>query len=55
LFRNTPEAPLRESAVRKLSAVVFWSEQRGRWRELCAATVQKRPALRTKAMPANQP
>ena len=47
LVGRTPEHGLRESAVRKLSAVVLWSEQRDRWRELlAAASVQKQPALR---------
>jgi hypothetical protein len=47
LVGRTPEDGLRESAVRKLSAVVLWSEQRDRWRELlAAASVQTQPALR---------
>ena len=43
----SPEAPafaLRESAVRKLSTVVLWSEQRIRWRQLLAAVEQSRLA-----------
>jgi len=47
LVGRTPEDGLRESAVRQLSAVVLWSEQRDRWRELlAAASVQKQLALR---------
>jgi hypothetical protein len=37
LLRHTPQDGLRESAVRKLSGVVLWSEQRARWRVLRAA------------------
>jgi hypothetical protein len=36
LLGNAPKDRLRESAVRKLSAVVPWSEQRHRWHELVA-------------------
>ena len=47
LLANTPKDWLRESAVRKLSGVVLWSEQRDRWHELVAtASVQKHPELR---------
>lgn len=47
LAGNMPEDRLRESAVRKLSAIVLWSEQRDRWHSLLrAASVQKQPALR---------
>jgi hypothetical protein len=47
LLGNTPQDWLRESAVRKLSGVVLWSEQRDRWHELVAtASVQKHPELR---------
>ena len=42
LLGNTPKDWLRESAVRKLSGVVLWSEQRDRWHKLAAtASVQK--------------
>src|SRR6266700_6775254 len=37
LLGNTPEDRLRESAIRKLSGVVLWSEQRDRWRALLRA------------------
>jgi hypothetical protein len=37
LLRKTPQDWLRESAVRKLSSIVLWSEQRDRWQELLAA------------------
>ncbi len=48
LLGNTPEDRLRESAIRKLSGVVRWSEQRDRWHQLlAAASVQKRPSLRS--------
>jgi hypothetical protein len=44
LLANTPKDWLRESAVRKLSGVVLWSEQRDRWHELVAtASVRKHP------------
>jgi DNA invertase Pin-like site-specific DNA recombinase len=47
LLGNTPKDWLRESAVRKLSGVVLWSEQRDRWHELMAtASVQKHPESR---------
>jgi hypothetical protein len=36
LVGNMPEDRLRESAVRKLSGVVLWSDQRDRWHELVA-------------------
>jgi hypothetical protein len=46
LLGTTPQDRLRESAVRKLSGVVLWSEQRDRWRELVAAAcVQKQPGV----------
>jgi DNA invertase Pin-like site-specific DNA recombinase len=46
LVGNTPENRLRESAIRKLSGVVLWSEQRDRWHEfLAAASNQKHPAV----------
>ena len=38
LLGNTPEDRLRESAIRKLSAVVLWSQQRVFWRELLAGS-----------------
>jgi hypothetical protein len=34
LVGNLLEERLRESALRKLSGVVLWSEQRDRWHEL---------------------
>lgn len=37
LLAAGPTGWLRESAIRKLSAVVLWSEQRDRWRKLFAA------------------
>jgi hypothetical protein len=37
LLGNTPKDRLRESAIRKLSAVVLWSGQRARWHELQCA------------------
>jgi DNA invertase Pin-like site-specific DNA recombinase len=37
LFVNTQQAQLRESAIRKLSGVVLWSEQRDRWHQLLRA------------------
>ena len=43
---NMPEDRLRESAVRKLSAVVLWSEQRNRWHKLVASTSVQRPCVR---------
>ena len=47
LLANTPQDWLRESAVRKLSGVVLWSEQRDRWHELMAtASVQNHSGLR---------
>jgi len=47
LLGNTPKDWLRESAVRKLSGAVLWSEQRDRWHELVAtASVRKHPGLR---------
>jgi DNA invertase Pin-like site-specific DNA recombinase len=56
LSPDIPNFVLRESAVRKLSAVVLWSEQRVRWQELIAATsVQERAVLRPRLRPATQP
>jgi hypothetical protein len=56
LSPGIPNFGLRESAVRKLSAVVLWSEQRVRWQELIAATsVQERAVLRPRLRPATQP
>ena len=56
LSRSTPAIGLRESAVRKLSSVVRWSEQRDQWQELLrAASVQERPTLRSRLRPATQP
>ena len=37
LLGNTPEDRLRESAIRKLSGVILWSEQRDRWHALLRA------------------
>jgi DNA invertase Pin-like site-specific DNA recombinase len=55
LLGNTPEDRLCESDIRKLSGVVRWSEQRDRWhRLLAAASVQKRPSLRSCVRPAPQ-
>jgi len=41
LLGNTPEDRLRESAIRKLSGVILWSEQRDRWHALLRASAQK--------------
>jgi len=47
LLGNTPEDRWRESAIRKLSGVVLWSEQRDRWHALLrAASVLKPPRAR---------
>ena len=47
LVGNAPQNRLRESAIRKLSGVILWSEQRDRWHEfLAAASIQKHPAVR---------
>jgi hypothetical protein len=47
ILLGKPEGRLRESAIRKLSGVVRWSEQRDRWhRLLAAASAQKHSALR---------
>jgi DNA invertase Pin-like site-specific DNA recombinase len=47
LVGNAPENRLRESAIRKLSGIVLWSEQRDRWHYfLAAASIQKHPAVR---------
>ena len=55
LFGHTPQARWRESALRKLSAVVLWSQQRDRWHKLvAAASVQKHPSLRPCLRPATQ-
>jgi hypothetical protein len=37
LLGNTPEDRLRESAIRKLSGVILWSEQRDCWYALLRA------------------
>jgi DNA invertase Pin-like site-specific DNA recombinase len=56
LSPDTAMIGLRESAVRKLSSVVFWSEQRVRWQDLlAAASAQERGALRPCLRPATQP
>jgi len=48
LLGTMPQDQLRESAVRKLSGVVLWSEQRDCWNALVtAASVQKHAALRS--------
>jgi hypothetical protein len=52
LLCHTADHRLRESAVRKLSTVVLWSEQRNRWREVLAADGRKRTALRCCPQPA---
>jgi DNA invertase Pin-like site-specific DNA recombinase len=47
LLGDIPVNRLRESAIRKLSGVVLWSNQRDRWHGLLrAASVQQRLALR---------
>jgi DNA invertase Pin-like site-specific DNA recombinase len=47
LLGTPPEDRLRESAIRKLSVVALWSEQRERWHELLVApSVQKHRLLR---------
>ena len=49
LLGNTPQDRLREAALRKLSSVVLWNEQRDRWHNLVAATsLQKHPDLRSR-------
>jgi hypothetical protein len=56
LSRSTATTGLRESALRKLSSVVGWSEQRERWQEqLRAASVQEALNLRPLLRPATQP
>jgi DNA invertase Pin-like site-specific DNA recombinase len=56
LSPDTPRMGLRESAVRKLSSVVLWDEQRVRWQELlAAASAQERAALRPRLRPAIHP
>ena len=48
LLGTTPQDRLREAAIRKLSSVVLWNEQRDRWQALVAvASVHKRPAVRS--------
>jgi hypothetical protein len=50
ILGGMPQCRLRESAIRKLSCVVLWSEQRDCWHELLrSASVQKHPALRAAA------
>jgi hypothetical protein len=46
LLGSTPEDRVRESAVRKLSAVALWSEQRDGWRKLLAAGGVRKLAVR---------
>jgi len=56
LSPDTPMIELRESAVRKLSSVVLWDDQRVRWQELlAAASAQQRAALRPRLRPTTQP
>jgi DNA invertase Pin-like site-specific DNA recombinase len=56
LSRSTTMTRLCESAVRKLSSVARWSEQRECWQEqLRAASVQEAPNLRPLLRPATQP
>jgi DNA invertase Pin-like site-specific DNA recombinase len=56
LSRSPPMTGLRESAVRKLSSVVGWSEQRDCWQaQLRATSVQEAPDLRRRLRPATQP
>ena len=44
LLGHRPQCRLREPAIRKLSGVALWSDQRDRWHALLrAASVQKRP------------
>jgi len=52
-----PEAPrLHESAVRRLSSIVLWSQQRVGWQDLlAAASAQERSALRPGLRSATQP
>ena len=47
LVGNLPEDWLRESAIRKLSGVILWSEQRDRWRQMvrAASTASVVPGL----------
>jgi hypothetical protein len=46
LLGTPPEDRLRESAVREVSGIALWSEQRDRWHELLAApSVQKHRLL----------
>ncbi len=52
LLGHAADHRLRESAVRKLSTVVLWSEQRNRWREVLAADGRKRTALHCCPQPA---
>jgi hypothetical protein len=54
LSPDTAMLGLRESAVRKLSSVVLWDDQRARWQELLAApSVQV--ALHPRWSPPTQP
>jgi hypothetical protein len=56
LSPDIPPFGLRESAVRKLSSIVLWGEQRVRWQDLlAAASAQERGALRPCLRPATQP
>jgi hypothetical protein len=56
LSPDGPKIGLRESAVRKLSSIVLWGEQRVGWQDLlAAASAQERRALRPGLRPATQP
>jgi hypothetical protein len=44
LTADTPMLELRESAVRKLSSVVLWDDQRARWTKLLAGASTQQPA-----------
>jgi hypothetical protein len=46
LSSDAAKIRLRESAVRKLSTVVLWSEQRIGWQDLIAAASQENPTSR---------
>jgi DNA invertase Pin-like site-specific DNA recombinase len=56
LSPDIPMIGLRESAVRKLSSIVLWDDQRVRWQALlAAASAQQRAALRPRLRPTTQP
>jgi hypothetical protein len=54
LSPDTAMLGLRESAVRKLSSVVLWDDQRARWQELLAAP-SAQVALHPRWSPPTQP